>query len=195
MDNSKTSTKERLENLDFTYELHDFQMKRLERMITSLRDKYGEDVFEVIKNMDLNYKELLKWYMHHTFNIVNALNEKFGDEVLDIIHQTEINDAARVGNEYARKCGQNTLKNIIPMFGEKNLVTEESGEKGLLFRRKGGCPVSRVSREEGLEEVMCKLHCSIDPYSVKGFNENLVCEVRKSHLFGDDFCEWYIYEK
>lgn len=81
------------------------------------------------------------------------------------------------------------------MFGESNLIKEESNENGLLFRQINECPMSRIGRKEGLEEVMCKLHCSIDPYLVKGFNENLICEVRKSHLFGDDFCEWYIYEK
>lgn len=54
--------------------------------------------------------------------------------------------------------------------------------------------MSRISIEEGLEEVMCKIHCSVYPYLVKGFNENLVCEIRKSHLFGDEICEWYIYE-
>lgn len=42
---------------------------------------------------------------------------------------------------------------------------------------------------------MCRLHCSIDTYLVKGFNENIICEVRKSHLLGDEICEWYIYEK
>lgn len=161
MDNIKPSTKEILANLDFAYELHEFQMNRLERIITSLRETYGEDVFEV----------------------------------LSIIHQTEIDDVVKAGNNFAKKCGQNTLKDIIPLFGERNLVKEEINEKGLLFRQVNGCPMSRISREEGLEEVMCKLHCSVDLYLVQGFNENFVCEVRKSHLFGDEVCEWYIYEK
>lgn len=194
MYNIKVSTKERLVDLDFAYELHEFQMNRLERIITSLRDNYGEEVFEVIKDMNLNYKELLKWYLRHIFDVVNAMKGKFGDEVLNIIHQAEIDDVVKEGKAYAKRCGQNTLKDIIPMFGERNLVMEESNEKGLLFRQENGCPMSRISREEGLEEVMCKLHCSVDPYLVKGFNENLVCELRKSHLFGDEFCEWYIYE-
>jgi hypothetical protein len=195
MDNIKPSTKEILVNLDFAYELHDFQMNRLGRIITSLRERYGEDVFEVIKDMEVGYKELLKWYLRHTFDIVNAMKDRFGDEVLSIIQQTEIDDVVKEGNNFAKKCGQNTLKDIIPLFGERNLVKEESNEKGLLFRQANGCPMSRISREEGLEEVMSKLHCIVDPYLVKGFNENLVCEVSKSHLFGDEICEWYIYEK
>lgn len=195
MDNIKASTKEMLVDLDFAYELHEFNMNRMERIIASLRDRYGDEVFEVIKDMDLNYKELLRWYLNHTFDIVNALKNKFGDEVLDIIFQTEIDDVVKQGNASAKRCGQNTLKDIIPMFGEKNLVMEESTEKGLLFRQLNGCPMSRVSREDGLEDVMSKLYCNVDPYLVKGFNENLICELRKSHLLGDDFCEWYIYEK
>lgn len=145
--------------------------------------------------MNLNYQELLKWYLQHTFDVVNAIKDKFGDEVLDIVHQAEIEDVIKEGKNYGKKNGQNSLKDIIPMFGESNLIKEESNENGLLFRQINGCPISRIARKEGLEEVMCKLHCSIDPYLVKGFNENLICEVRKSHLFGDDFCEWYIYEK
>ena len=195
MDNIKLSTKERLVNLDFAYELHDFQMNRLERIITSLSHRYGEEVFEVVKDMEVNYEELLKWYLCHTFDVVNALKDKFGEEVLSIIHETEIEDVLRQGNNFAKKFGQNTLKDIMPLFGERNLVETESNEKGLLFRQANGCPMSRISREEGLEEVMCKLHCSVDPYMVKGFNENLVCEVRKSHLLGDEICEWYVYEK
>lgn len=195
MDNCKDSTKERLVSLDFAYELHEFQMKRLERIITSLRESYGEDVFEVIKSIEINYRELLKWYLRHTYDIVNAMKERFGDEVLNIIYETEIDNTYKEGNNFAKKFGQNALKDIIPLFGERNLVKEESNEKGLLFRQINGCPMSRISREEGLEEVMCKLHCSVDPYLVNGFNENLKCELRKSHLFGDEICEWYIYEK
>jgi hypothetical protein len=123
------------------------------------------------------------------------MKDRFGDDVLSIIHKTETDAIVKEGNNFAKKCGENTLENIIPLFGERNLVKEESNEKGLLFRQVNGCPMSRISREEGLEEIMCKLHCSVDPFLVKGFNENLVCEVRKAHLFGDDVCEWYIYEK
>lgn len=195
MDCVKASTKEELEKIEFAYELNQFQMNRLERIISSLRERYGEEVFEVYKEIEVSYKELLKWYLIHTFDVVSAMKTRFGDEVLDIIHNAEIEDVMKDGNNFAKKCGQNTLNYIIPLFGEYNLVKEKSSEKALLFRQENGCPMSRISREEGLEEVMSRLHCSVDPYLVKGFNENIVCEVRKSHLFGDDICEWYIYEK
>ncbi|MPM31664.1 hypothetical protein SDC9_78221 [bioreactor metagenome] len=195
MDCVKVSTKEELLKLEFAYELHEFQKNRLERIITSLRDRYGDEVFEVYKEINVSYNELLRWYLIHTFDVVNAMKNVFGEEVLNVIHDTEIEDVMREGKSFAKKCGQNTLKDIIPLFGECNLVKEESCDKGLLFRQENGCPMSRISKEEGLEEVMCRLHCSVDPYLVKGFNENIICEVRKSHLLGDEICEWYIYEK
>lgn len=195
MDCVKVSTKEELLKLEFAYELHEFQINRLERIITSLRDRYGDEVFEVYKEIKVSYNELLRWYLIHTFDVVNAMKNVFGEEVLNVIHDTEIEDVMREGKSFAKKCGQNTLKDIIPLFGERNLVKEESCDKGLLFRQENGCPMSRISKEEGLEEVMCRLHCSVDPYLVKGFNENIICEVRKSHLLGDEICEWYIYEK
>jgi hypothetical protein len=37
MNNNSESTKEILSNVDFVYELHEFHMKRLERIITLLR--------------------------------------------------------------------------------------------------------------------------------------------------------------
>ncbi|EQB90394.1 hypothetical protein J2Z44_003160 [Clostridium punense] len=195
MDCVKVSTKEELRELEFAYELHEFQMNRLERIITSLRDRYGDEVFEVYKEIKVSYNELLRWYLIHTFDIVSAMKTRFGGEVLNVIHDAEIEDVVREGKSFAKNCGQNTLNNIIPLFGEHNLVKEESCEKALLFRQENGCPMSRISKEEGLEEVMCRLHCSVDPYLVKGFNENIICEVRKSHLLGDEICEWYIYEK
>lgn len=195
MDCVKVSTKEELLKLEFAYELHEFQMNRLERIITSLRDRYGDEVFEVYKEIKVSYNELLRWYLIHTFDVVSAMKNAFGEEVLNVIHDAEIKDVMIAGKSFAKKCGQNTLKDIIPLFGERNLVKEESCDKGLLFRQENGCPMSRISKEEGLEEVMCRLHCSVDPYLVKGFNENIVCEVRKSHLLGDEICEWYIYEK
>ncbi|WP_291570549.1 L-2-amino-thiazoline-4-carboxylic acid hydrolase [Clostridium sp. UBA4548] len=195
MDCVKVSAKEELQKLEFAYELNEFQMNRLERIISSLRDRYGDEVFEVYKEIKVSYNELLRWYLIHTFDVVSAMKNVLGEEVLNVIHDAEIEDVMREGKSFAKKCGQNTLKDIIPLFGERNLVKEESCDKGLLFRQENGCPMSRISREEGLEEVMCRLHCSVDPYLVKGFNENIICEVRKSHLLGDEICEWYIYEK
>lgn len=195
MDCVKVSAKEELQKLEFAYELNEFQMNRLERIISSLRDRYGDQVFEVYKEIKVSYNELLRWYLIHTFDVVSAMKNVLGEEVLNVIHDAEIEDVMREGKSFAKKCGQNTLKDIIPLFGERNLVKEESCDKGLLFRQENGCPMSRISREEGLEEVMCRLHCSVDPYLVKGFNENIICEVRKSHLLGDEICEWYIYEK
>ena len=46
-----------------------------------------------------------------------------------------------------------------------------------------------------VEKFVYQLHCCNDPCFVEGFNSHLGCEVRKSLLNDDEYCEHYIYIK
>lgn len=187
------TVEEVLKEIEFCYELHDFQMKRLSRLIGAVKSKFGDEVLETVKNVDVNYTQLIRWYLNRTVSILDTLKDKFGEEVVEIVKQSEVQDRLRGGKDYAKMMGCNKLEGVIPMFKEENIVSKTDME--ILFRQNNGCPISRIAREDGITNWMYILACYTDPHLVEGYNEKLCCEVRKSHMCGDDYCEWLIYDK
>ena len=173
--------------------LHNFHTERTASIINELADRFGEAVIHVVEQMEIDKKGLISWHLKRTAELVEKLQESFGPEVVDIIKLKEGEDRRKNGLEMAQSTGGNTIADIIPYFGGEQNVIDRSSDSVLIQTQ--FCPLADSAREMGIENLIYSLHCCSDHFFVEGFNPELGCEVQKSMLNGDNFCEHYIYKK
>lgn len=160
--------------------------------MVELAEQLGDEVLQVASQVDVDYQGLIRWHLIRMIELIEQLQKKFGPEVIDIILAKERAERINNGIEMAEQSVKNTIEDIIPYFGGNQNVIERSEQHCLIHTKY--CALANAAKDAGIEELIYQLHCCSDPFFVEGFNNELKCEVRKSLLHGDDYCEHYIYK-
>lgn len=171
--------------------IHELHTSRTANFLDELVEHLGEEVLQVAGQVEVDYQDLMLWHLKRTADLLNQLGKKFGPEVFDIIMKKERESRIESGKEISQKCEENLIEDIIPYFGGEQNVVEKSKDHCVI--RTKYCALANAVKDTNIEEFVYHLHCCNDPSFVEGFNSNLGCEVRRSLLNGDEYCEHYIY--
>lgn len=173
--------------------IHEFHTSRTANILNELIEHFGEEVLQVAGQVEVDFQGLMQWHLKRTADLLNQLEKKFGSEVFDIVMKKERECREESGKEISQKCEENLIEDIIPYFGGEQNVVEKCKDDCVI--RTKYCVLANAAKDANIEEFVYHLHCCNDPSFVEGFNPNLGCEVRKSLLNGDEYCEHHIYIK
>ena len=175
--------------------LNEFHNERNGIWIDTLRENFGDDVLDVIKNGVDKYG-LYRWHLETLLKMLELLAEKYGERVYEIVYEKQRNDRYEQGKRLAKEMGSNTLKDVTNIFtSNDDTKIIEKGDDYVLIKSGVNCLPGRIAYDINKKDVIYNLHCSTDPILVKGFNDNICCELVQTRMDGHDYCVHKIYVK
>ena len=125
--------------------LNEFHNERNGIWIDTLRENFGDDVFEIIKNSADKYG-LYRWHLETLLKMLELLAEKYGERVYEIVYEKQRNDRYEQGKQLAEEMGSNTLEDVTNIFtnGDDTRIIEK-GDGYVLIKSGLDCLPGRIA--------------------------------------------------